>query len=416
MQLFGNSEWLILMTAIIWVCGDKQMEAIKRVRLSEIAELITKGTTPTTLGYNFQEDGVNFLKIECFSEDGTYIKEKTAHISEECHEKLKRSKLRTGDILFSIAGAIGRVAVVTEEMLPANTNQALAIIRVTRDDIYLPYIKLILTSQIVKAQFERKKQGVAQLNISLKDINELEIPLPEKSKQIECASLLEKISGIITARQKQLQKLDELVKARFIELFGTETEFDKWPCCTIGDVADVCVGVVIKPTQYYTDKGIPAFRSLNIGEMHVKDSDWVYFTEEGHQKNQKSVVHKNDVLVVRSGAPGTACVATEKYDGYNAVDIIIAHPDNSKVNSIFLAAFTNMPHGMNQIRERTGGAAQQHFNVGGYKAMRLIMPSIELQNQYAAFVEQTDKSKVAIQKALDEAQLLFDSLMQKYFG
>ena len=75
-----------------------------------------------------------------------------------------------------------------------------------------------------------------------------------------------------------------------------------------------------------------------------------------------------------------------------------------------------MPHGMNQIRERTGGAAQQHFNVGGYKAMRLIMPSIELQNQYAAFVEQTDKSKVAVQKALDEAQLLFDSLMQKYFG
>lgn len=196
------------------------MEAIKRVRLSEIAALITKGTTPTTLGYNFQEDGVNFLKIECFSEDGTYIKEKTAHISEECHEKLKRSKLRTGDILFSIAGAIGRVAVVTEEMLPANTNQALAIIRVTRDDIYLPYIKLILTSQIVKAQFERKKQGVAQLNISLKDMNELEIPLPEKSKQIECASLLEKISGIITARQKQLQKLDDLVKARFIELFG----------------------------------------------------------------------------------------------------------------------------------------------------------------------------------------------------
>ena len=96
--------------------------------------------------------------------------------------------------------------------------------------------------------------------------------------------------------------------------------------------------------------------------------------------------------------------------------IIIAHPDNNKVNSIFLAAFTNMPHGMNQIRERTGGAAQQHFNVGGYKAMRLIMPSIELQNRFATFVEQTDKSKVVVQKALDEAQTLFDSLMQQYFG
>lgn len=199
-------------------------------------------------------------------------------------------------------------------------------------------------------------------------------------------------------------------------MFGNETEFDKWPYCTVGDVADVCVGVVIKPTQYYADKGIPAFRSLNIGEMYVKDSDWVYFTEEGHQKNQKSVVHKNDVLVVRSGAPGTACVATEKYDGYNAVDIIIAHPDNSKVNSTFLAAFTNMPHGVNQIRERTGGAAQQHFNVGGYKAMRLIMPSIELQNQFAAFVAQIDKSKLTIQKSLDELETLNKALMQKYFG
>ena len=232
------------------------------------------------------------------------------------------------------------------------------------------------------------------------------VPLPSVSEQQFVLDVIHEAKKIIDNRSEEIQQLDNLVKARFVEMFGTETEFDKWPCCTIGDVADVCVGVVIKPTQYYTDKGIPAFRSLNIGEMRVKDSDWVYFTEEGHQKNQKSVVHKNDVLVVRSGAPGTACVATEKYDGYNAVDIIIAHPDNNKVNSIFLAAFTNMPHGMNQICERTGGAAQQHFNVGGYKAMRLIMPSIELQNRFATFVEQTDKSKVV--ESIHRMNVLFN--------
>lgn len=154
-------------------------------------------------------------------------------------------------------------------------------------------------------------------NRHFKWLKEAKIYYPNSEEQSKIVLILDGISSVIEHRQRQLQKLDELVKARFIELFGTETEFDKWPCCTIGDVADVCVGVVIKPTQYYTDKGIPAFRSLNIGEMHVKDSDWVYFTEDGHQKNQKSVVHKNDVLVVRSGAPGTACVATEKYDGYN---------------------------------------------------------------------------------------------------
>lgn len=136
------------------------MEKIRRVKLFDIAELITKGTTPTTLGYEFQDDGVNFLKIECFDENGCFIENKVAHISDECHEKLKRSQLKAGDILFSIAGAIGRVAIVTEEMLPANTNQALAIIRITDERVYLPYIKLILTTPIVIEQFERKKQGV----------------------------------------------------------------------------------------------------------------------------------------------------------------------------------------------------------------------------------------------------------------
>ena len=199
-------------------------------------------------------------------------------------------------------------------------------------------------------------------------------------------------------------------------MFGTETEFEKWPCCAVRDIADICVGVVIKPTQYYAKEGVPAFRSLNIREMQVNDDDWVYFTEEGHQKNQKSIVRKNDVLVVRSGAPGTACVVTEKYDGYNAVDIIIAHPDSDKVDSVFLAAFTNMPHGMNQIRERIGGAAQQHFNVGGYKALRLIMPPMGLQKRFATFVEQTDKSKLTIEKNLQKLDILKKSLMQQYFG
>lgn len=166
----------------------------------------------------------------------------------------------------------------------------------------------------------------------------------------------------------------------------------------VADVADVCVGVVIRPTQYYADFGIPAFRSLNIGPMKINDSDWVYFTAEGHAKNQKSVVHEGDVLVVRSGAPGTACVATHEVDGYNAVDIIIAHPKHDRINSTFLAMFTNMPHGMQFIRSKTGGAAQQHFNIGGYKAMKLILPPLALQNEFAAFIEELDKSKLAGQR------------------
>lgn len=226
------------------------------------------------------------------------------------------------------------------------------------------------------------------------------IECPDLAKQDEIIEILSKLEMIIGWKEQQFAKFDDLIKSRFVEMFGDEKTFDLWPCCTVEDVSEVCVGVVIKPTQYYTEKesGIPAFRSLNIGCMNVKDNEWVYFTEEGHAKNQKSVIRENDVLVVRSGTPGTACVVSSKFAGHNAVDIIIAHPDEEKVNSVFLAMFTNMPHGMNQIRKRTGGAAQQHFNVGGYKALKLIMPPLRLQNEFAAFVRQVDKLKFETQK------------------
>ena len=109
-------------------------------------------------------------------------------------------------------------------------------------------------------------------------------------------------------------------------MFGDETNPYHWPLIRVEDVADVSVGVVIKPAQYYTDAahGVKAFRSLNIGPMMIKDADWVYFSFEGNDKNSKSQLKENDLLIVRSGAPGTACVVPKEYEGCNAIDIIIA--------------------------------------------------------------------------------------------
>ena len=350
---------------------------------------------------------------------GEYLdkSERAKYITNETFERLKCTEVFPGDILISrLPDPIGRACIVPQNFGKAITAVDCTIVRLDSSLCDVNYF--VNYTQSVKYYNELRSflAGTTRTRISRKNLEKIEIPLPSLDEQRRIAAVLDKVSGLIAKRREQLDKLDELVKARFVEMFGDETEFDRWPSCTIGDVADICVGVVIKPTQYYADQGIPAFRSLNIGEMRVKDGDWVYFTKEGHQKNQKSVVRKNDVLVVRSGAPGTACVATEKYDGYNAVDIIIAHPDNTKVDSTFLAAFTNMPHGMNQIRGRTGGAAQQHFNVGGYKTLRLIMPPMDQQQKFASFVKQTDKSKLTIQQSLDKLEVLKKALMQQYFG
>ena len=347
--------------------------------LSEFCNL-NMGQSPDSSTYNDKGEGLPFYQGNA---DFGSIHPQTRVW---CSAPVKRA--HADDILISVRAPIGAMNIATEECCIGRGLAALTPKQNVCSQRYLYYALESCVDLLVS-----KGTGSTFKAISKKTLEETEIPAYSLEEQEEITNLIEKTDTLIEARKNQLLELDILVKSRFIELFGSEREFGRWPCCNIGDVAEVCVGVVIKPTQYYTEKGIPAFRSLNIGMMKVKDSDWVYFTEEGHKKNQKSVVRANDVLIVRSGAPGTACVATEKYDGYNAVDIIIAHPDQGKVNSVFLAAFTNMPHGMNQIKGGTGGAAQQHFNVGRYKAMTLIMPPLELQQQFAAFVAQVDKSK-----------------------
>ena len=178
-------------------------------------------------------------------------------------------------------------------------------------------------------------------------------------------------------------------------MFGDENNSKKWDIVNVENVADVQVGVVIKPSQYYTDKneGIKAFRSLNVGEGYIKDSEWVYFSKEGHQKNSKSILKENDLLIVRSGTPGTACVVTKDYVGSNTIDLIIAHPNCEKVNPYYLCTFTNMPHGKKQISEGIGGAAQQHFNVGKYNKLKLMLPPMKIQNKFVEFLREIDKSK-----------------------
>ncbi len=398
------------------------MEDIKRVQLGDIAELITKGTTPTTLGYDFQDEGVNFLKIECFDENGDFIPEKVAFISDECNEKLKRSQLKAGDILFSIAGAIGRVAIVTEEMLPANTNQALSIIRITDENVYLPYIKLILTSPIVKKQFEKKKQGVAQLNLSLKDINEIVIPLPDKKKQVEYADLFGKLYKVITQRNVQLSDLDNLIKARFVELFGDpKINEKKWATGVVSQFYDVKGGKRIPKGMGYADcvTSHPYLRATDMKNETILDDDIHYIDDDVFEKIKRYTVKGGDIYLTNVGVNlGMAGVVPDKYDGANLTEnaVKLVPKTDTVLDGLFLAHYINSPGIQDYINERKMSVGVPKLAIFRIETMPLILPPMDLQTEFINFCKQVDKSKVVVQKALDETQTLFDSLIQEYFG
>lgn len=157
-----------------------------------------------------------------------------------------------------------------------------------------------------------------------------------------------------------------------------------WKKIHVVDVCDtVSVGIVIQPSQYYVEagEGIRAFRSANVGENRIIDRDWVYLSPEGHRANSKSSLRPGDVLVVRSGAPGTACVVTEQYAGSNCIDIVFARPRQDQVLPEYLAEFTNSPVGRRHVLGTQGGLALKHFNVGAYKQLELLLPDITEQKR-----------------------------------
>lgn len=381
-------------------------------KLGEVCTIVS-GSTPKTSVASYWDGNIKWITPAELNEDTFYIMDSVRHITEEGKEKTGLSYLPTGTVILSSRAPIGKTAIAGCEMC---CNQGFKNL-ICSDVIYNEYLYFFLKSKT--DYLNSLGRGATFKEISKSIVESIEIPLPEVNQQKEIAEKFKKLEQLISLRKQQLAKLDELVKARFVEMFGSYPENEKaYPVVNVSDIADAGVGVVIKPAQYYVTEecGIKAFRSLNIGEMYIKDSDWVYFSTEGNESNKKSQLRENDLLIVRSGAPGTSCVVTKEFEGCNAVDVIIAHPDLSKVNPWYLCAYINYPHGKKQIEEGTGGAAQQHFNVGKCNNLKVLLPPLKAQNQFAAFVERVDQQKQRVQKSLEKLELMKKALTQEYFG
>lgn len=191
------------------------------VKLGEVCEKITKGTTPTTKGFKFEEEGINFIKIESITNSGNFLKNKFAYINQECDESLNRSRIKEGDVLFSIAGALGRVALVTADILPANTNQALSIIRLEENSkISEKYLFYVLKSDLIQKSLINLKVGVAQYNLSLKQISELKIPHPPIQTQKEIIDQIEAERNVVEGSKKLIEIYDGKIKEKIADVWG----------------------------------------------------------------------------------------------------------------------------------------------------------------------------------------------------
>ena len=239
------------------------------------------------------------------------------------------------------------------------------------------------------------------------------ILIPQRSlqeqKRIVCE--LSKVQSIISARQQQLQKLDDLVKARFVELFG-----DCKSMVSMNELCSIITDGTHQPPRFQ-ESGIPfIFVSNLVGNVVTYNAEKFISEDTYAELYKRTPIEIGDLLLSTVGSYGHPAVVTEDRKFLFQRHIAYLKPRHNMVNSFYLHSALLAPDGQRQIEEKVKGIAQKTLNLSEIKKIVVPLPTIEEQNQFEKFVNQIDKSKVAVQKALDEAQLLFDSLMQKYFG
>lgn len=259
--------------------------------------------------------------------------------------------------------------------------------------------------------FEKLNKAVTIPSLTKADLLKIEIDLPKLSEQQSIVLQLSKVEDVILLRQHQLQKLDELIKARFVELFG--------PCQSMASMDELCSIITDgthQPPKFHSD-GIPFIFVSNLVKNTVTYNAEKFISEETYSELYKRTpIEVGDLLLSTVGSYGHPAVVVEDRKFLFQRHIAYLKPKRDIVNSFYLHAALLSPDSQRQIEEKVKGIAQKTLNLSEIKKILIPLPSIEEQNAFEVFVKQTDKSKAAVQKALDEAQLLFDSLMQKYFG
>lgn len=370
----------------------------KTYKLSELTELITKGTTPSTYGFGFTDDGINFIKSESTNYDGRLDESSFVKVSVEAHKKLKRSQLKENDILFSMAGAyLGKTGVVCKNHLPANTNQANGIIRVNKAIAIPKFVAHALRNPLLVNYVNASGGQSAQPNINLTDIGNLEIALPPLSEQKSIASILSTIDDKIennTTINKTLEEMAMALYKHWFVDFGpfqdgefVESELGRipkgWEVKRLSECNELILGGTPsrKNESYWQNGTIGWLNSGKVNEFRII-SPSEYITEEALKKSSTKVMKKGTTVLAITGATLGQISRIEKDFCANQSVIGILESDFFSNEYIYLW----IHFAMEELMKLATGGAQQHVNKNNVGDLKILYPNSKIMNEFQTTV------------------------------
>lgn len=392
-----------------------------RAKLSELGTVITGNTPSKQESKYWASSDIPFIKPDVINQDGiTELQAANEYISE-----IARSKARIVEksvVLVTCIGSIGKICLTGREC--AFNQQINAIIP---NDKVLPEYLAYCIYYNRPGLIELANAPVVPI-INKRQFENFSVNIEENiGQQGAIVTILKAVDRLIYYRHKQLQKLDELVKARFVELFGEPIQNPmNWPVVRLKEVSTLITnGNTPKGGgENYIDSGIIFLRSQNVWRNRIDLDDVAYIDEATHRSLKKSSLRYKDILITKTGRINTENSSLGRAALFLGEDntaninghVYLIRLDGSIVPEFVVTILTGEAYRKYIRKICVGGIDKRQINVDQVEDFPIIVPPYEIQKDFAEFRGQVDKSKVAVQKALDEAQLLFDSLMQKYFG
>ena len=373
--------------------------------------------------------GIPVLRTTNFTNEGIINYDDV--VSRKISKKnIKEKYLRSGDIIIEKSGGsdkfpVGRVVYFDGPDKTYLFNNFTGVLRVKDQQMWHPrYVFYSLFSNYRRGgtrAFENRTTGLH--NLKTDDyVSKYEVAGRDYEEQITICEKLDKIYAIIKYREQEITSLDDLISARFVEMFGDPKLNDKgWNAGIISDYYEVKGGKRIPKGMGYADDATahPYLRATDMKNETILDDDIHYIDEEVYEHIKRYTVKSGDIYLTNVGVNlGMAGVIPEKYDGANLTENAVKLvPKTEKViDGVFFAHYINSPGIQDYINERKMSVGVPKLAIFRIETMPLLLPPMDIQMQFIEFHKQVNKLKVEVQKSLDKTQTLFDSLMQKYFG
>ena len=396
----------------------------------KIPEVLFFQEGPGVRNTQYTTSGVKLLNVANLVNGKVDLSTSDRFISnDEAYNKYSHFLCKKGDFIIASSGIKveyidKKMGFITEEMLPLCMNTSTIRFRSLNHDVLnIRYFMYYLKSQHFKTQLEKHITGSAQLNYGPSHLAKMTIPLVDICVQNSIVHKLDTLSRVMDYRLTQLAKLDELVKCRFVELFGdAKNNPYGWVSETVDSVTEEIIGgVSVSGESRKIQKGELAVLKVSAVTYGVFKCDEYKVISNDIKLGKYVSPKKGDLLFSRANTKelvGATALVDKDYPHLLLPDKIWKIVVSDKVSPVYLKAYLSEPWIRELMSKVATGTSGSMYNISMEKLRQIpvILPPIERQNAFASFVSRIDKLRIGVQAALDKAQTLFDSLMQEYFG